>query len=397
MTRSDSPITLQGAEAEFSANAVSRTVPQTSNKPVDIRKPDRLNALTGLRSFAAINIVLFHFSNPQWFGILAPVVNAGYASVSFFILLSGYVLAYNYAARARAGQLDSVRFWKARFTRLYPIYFLSLLLAWRIVPEEYHAHTPTMFWTGMALSPLLLQGWIPQIATFLNTPAWTMSAESFYYMLFPWMARWKRPDRPKPILARMAVIWALGLIPGVLYVIYNPDGIPHPDRYSYGPWLQALKFTPLPHLMSFVFGVMLAGLDELIPRKARMRLLIGAAGFVVTFLILWSASYIPYALIHDGFLMPWFGCIVLGLAGDNPLARVFALRPLVFVGEASYCLYLLHFNFWNLIHDTHVLNRLHLAQFDPWISYGILVGLALLALHFVEKPAQRKLRSWMNA
>ena len=64
-----------------------------------------------------------------------------------------------------------------------------------MVPVEWAAHTHGMFWTGMVLSPLLLQGWIPQIATFLNTPAWTMSAESFYYVLFPWMARWKAPAR----------------------------------------------------------------------------------------------------------------------------------------------------------------------------------------------------------
>ena len=99
-------------------------------------KPAPLKALTGLRCFAAINIVLFHFSNPHWFGCLAPVVNAGYASVSYFILLSGFVLAYNYSARARAGELDTIRFWKARFTRLYPIYLLSLLLAWRMLPQE---------------------------------------------------------------------------------------------------------------------------------------------------------------------------------------------------------------------------------------------------------------------
>ncbi len=99
-------------------------------------KPARLNALTGLRSFAAVNIVLFHFSNPQWFGWLAPVVNAGYASVSFFILLSGFVLGYNYNARARAGKLDRTRFYEARFTRLYPIYLLSLLMAWRMIPME---------------------------------------------------------------------------------------------------------------------------------------------------------------------------------------------------------------------------------------------------------------------
>ena len=361
-----------------------------------MRKPDRLNALTGLRTFAAVNIVFFHFSNPQWFGIFAPVVNAGFASVSYFILLSGYVLAYNYGSRARAGQLDTWRFYKARFTRLYPIYLLSLILAWRMIPVEYGAHTHAMFWTGMLLAPLLLQGWIPETATFLNTPAWTMSAESFYYLLFPWLARWKQPGRVRPILRRLAGIWMLGLISGTLYILFNPDGIAHPDRFSSGPWLQALKFTPLPHLASFVFGVLLAELDELIPRPGLLRLFLGISGFAGTFFLLSLGPRVPYAIVHDGLLMPLFGCIILGLAGDNPLARALGIRPLVFVGEASYALYLLHFNFWNLIHDTHVLNRLHVAQFDPWISYVILIVMALLALYLVEKPAQRQLRKWMK-
>jgi len=94
--------------------------------------------------------------------------------------------------------------------------------------------------------------------------------------------------------------------------------------------------------------------------------------------------------------MPLFGCMILGLAGENPLAWFFGLPPLVFVGEASYCLYLLHFNLWNLIHDSHVLDRLGVSRFDPWISYAVLIGLALLALHLVEKPAQRQLRQWMG-
>ena len=78
------------------------------------------------------------------------------------------------------------------------------------------------------------------------------------------------------------------------------------------------------------------------------------------------------------------------------MAALLGMRPLVFVGEASYCLYLLHFNFWNLIHDTHVLNWAGLSRLDPWISYVILIGLALVALHVVEKPAQRRLRRWMD-
>jgi peptidoglycan/LPS O-acetylase OafA/YrhL len=363
---------------------------------VDKRKPARLNGLTGLRTFAAINIVFFHFSNPHWFGPLAPVVNAGYASVSFFILLSGFVLAYNYAGRARDGALDKGRFWEARFTRLYPIYLLSLLLSWRVVPTEYAAHSQPMFWTGIVLSPLLLQGWIPSIATFLNTPAWTMSAESAYYVAFPWLAKGKRPDRVGPYLGKMSVVWVLGMVPGLLYIALNPDGIAHLDRWSWGPWLQVLKFTPLPHLASFVFGVMLANLDELVPRSGNLRLMLGVGGFAVTFGVLSLGPLVPYAIMHDGLLMPLFGCIILGLAGKNPLTTLLGMRPLVFVGEASYCLYLLHFNLWNLIHDSHVLDWAGLSRFDPWISYLLLIGMALLALHLVEKPAQKQLRKWLG-
>jgi peptidoglycan/LPS O-acetylase OafA/YrhL len=364
---------------------------------VETRKPARLNALTGLRCFAAINIVFFHFSNPKWFGLLAPVVNAGYASVSFFILLSGFVLAYNYAGKARAGELRAVRFWKARFTRLYPIYLLSLILSARTLPGEYGFHTHAMFWTGVALTPLLLQGWVPELATFWNTPAWTMSAEAFFYLLFPWLARWKRPAGLASQLLRMSWVWVLGMVPGALYLAFNPDGIPHPDRWSWGPWLQALKFTPLPHLASFTFGILLADLDEMVGRAGPLRLLLGLAGFAGIFGILELGPLVPYPIVHDGLLMPLFGCIVLGLSGHNLLASFFSLRPLVFVGEASFALYLLHFNFWNLIHDTHVLNRLGMSRFDPWISYVLLIALALLALHLVEKPAQKQLREWMGA
>jgi peptidoglycan/LPS O-acetylase OafA/YrhL len=363
---------------------------------MEARKPARLDGLTGLRTFAAINIVFFHFSNPISFGWFAPVVNAGFASVSFFIMLSGFVLAYNYAGRARTGELNERRFWEARFTRLYPIYLLSLLLSWRMVPVEYVAHTHRMFWTGMALTPLLLQGWIPSIATFLNTPAWTMSAESAYYLAFPWLAKGKRPERAGPYLAKLAAVWVLGMIPGALYIALNPDGIAHLDRWSWGPWLQVLKYTPLPHLASFVFGVMLANLDELVGRTSRLRLILGVGGFAATFGILALGPRVPYAIVHDGLLMPLFGCIILGLAGNNTLAHAMGWRPLVFVGEASYCLYLLHFNLWNLIHDSHALDWAGLSRFDPWISYALLIGLSLLALYAVEKPAQRQLRKWMG-
>ncbi len=306
---------------------------------METRKPAPLKALTGLRCFAAINIVLFHFSNPQWFNfnfyfptpfmarsvhvplLLAPVVNAGFISVSYFILLSGFVLGYNYNERARNGELDRKRFWEARFTRIYPIYFLSLLLSVGTLGSEYRTHTHAMFWTGVVLTPLLLQGWIPAVATFLNTPAWTMSAEAFYYVIFPWLAGWKKPVRVGPYIAKLAGVWVLGLIPGALYIAFNPDGIAHPDRWSYGPWLWALKYTPYAHIFSFIFGVMLANLDAMIPRASHVRLGLGLIGFGGLYGILSLGPLVPYAIIHDGLLMPLFAFIILGLAGDNPLAH----------------------------------------------------------------------------
>jgi peptidoglycan/LPS O-acetylase OafA/YrhL len=360
-------------------------------------KPAPLKALTGLRCFAALNIVFFHFSNPQWFGFLAPVVNAGFISVSYFILLSGFVLGYNYNTRARAGELDRKRFWEARFTRIYPIYFLSLVLSVGQLPTEYATHTHAMFWAGVVLTPLLLQGWIPAIATFMNTPAWTMSAEAFYYLIFPWVGKWKKPERIGPHLAKMAGIWVLGVVPGALYMAFNPDGIPHPDRWSYGPWLWALKYTPYSHLPSFIFGVMLANLDQMMKRTGLLRLCLGIIGFGGIYAVLSLGPLVPYAVIHDGLLMPLFACLILGLAGENPLAAVLGIRPLVFVGEASYCLYLLHFNLWNLVHDSRLLVLTGLIRFDPWISYALLIALALFALYFIEKPAQRKLREWLHA
>jgi peptidoglycan/LPS O-acetylase OafA/YrhL len=360
-----------------------------------MRKPARLNALTGLRCFAALNIVFFHFSNPEWFGWFAPVVNAGYASVSFFILLSGFVLAYNYAGRSRTGELEKSRFWFARATRLYPVYLLSLVLGMQMLPVEHSAHTQHMFWAGVTLTPVLLQGWIPELATFWNTPAWTMSAEAFFILLFPWLASWKRPKRTSSLLVRMAAIWVVGMIPGLLYMLYKPDGIAHPDRWSWGPWLQALKFTPLPHMASFVFGILLADLDEMVGRAARLRLLLGVFGIAAILGILEQGPVVPYPILHDSLLMPLFGCVILGLAGHNPLSAFFGLRPLVFVGEASYCLYLMHFNLWNMIHNSHVLERLDLSRFDPWISYVLLIAIAVATLHLVEKPVQRWLRRRM--
>lgn len=360
-------------------------------KPVK-QKKERLPALSGLRILAAMNIVFFHFSNPKWFGPFAPIVAQGYTSVSFFLLMSGFILAYNYEDRARSGRLKAKNFWIARFSRLYPVYLLALIVSLGMLVDEWHARTHAQFALGVILTPLMLQGWSPSLSTFWNTPAWTMCTEAFFYIIFPVVILLRRPERLSRLLLWMAGLWAAGMVLPALYMYIRPDGIMHVTRYSNGFWLRALKFTPPPHVPSFMFGIALADVDRRIRRDARARLWMGLAGCAAVYVVLYFGDSMPFPMMHDGLLMPLFGLAILGLAGRNFLAKIFGFTPFAVAGQASYCLYILHFNLWLLIHRWHLWKDLNLARFDPWISYATLVLVAVLVMKFFEQPIQKYIR-----
>ena len=362
-------------------------------QPAAIAAPRRsqLPALTGVRCFAALNLVFFHFADPHSFGPLSPVVNGGYISVSFFLMLSGFILTYNYADRAQRGALTARSFWSARFSRLYPVYAFSLLLSVGMLAQEVHAHTRLDFGLGLILTPLLLQGWHPALSTFWNTPAWTMSTEAFFYLLFPWLITRRRPQQTRTMLLILVAVWLCSLVLPGLYMYLNPDGDLHPDRYSVGIWMRALKFMPLQHLFSFLFGMTLGFLNEKIRPESRKRLALGIFAFAALYLLLCVGDHLPYAMMHDGLLMPLFAGVVLCLAGRNWIASFFGLLPFIAIGEASYCLYLLHFNLWTLLHDSHFLEKSGLIVYDPWISYLLLIIAALLTKRLIERPG----RSWI--
>ncbi len=230
------------------------------------------------------------------------------------------------------------------------------------------------------------------LATFWNTPAWTMSTEAFFYILFPFVVRFKRPARLGWLLGLLALLWAAGMVSPALYTWLHPDGDLHPGRYSSGIWIRALKFTPLPHLPSFLFGVVLADLNQRIPVTARTRLALGLAGLAGLYAVLFFGEHLPYVFLHDGLLMPLFGAAILGLAGQNLMSSFFGFLPFVLVGEASYCLYLLHFNLWNIIHNSGWLEKTGLIQLDPWFSYLLLILASVMTLKWIERPGQQWIR-----
>ena len=131
--------------------------------PEQARKPP-LPALSGLRTILAVNIMFFHFTPPlpAW---LHPVVDNAYVFVGFFFLISGFILAYNYADRPR---LSLRSFYVARLSRVYPVYLLVLLLSLPFLRAEWLAHTRGDFYLGLLLTPFALQGWSPALADLLE-------------------------------------------------------------------------------------------------------------------------------------------------------------------------------------------------------------------------------------
>ena len=355
------------------------------------RKPP-LPALTGIRTLLALAIVLFHFTPPH-LGLLYPIIDNGYVFVGVFFLISGYVLTYNYADRAAT--LVKREFWLARFSRLYPVYLLVLILSFRMLQNEWYARSHFEFWQGLILAPLVLQGWSPSVATFWNTVAWTLSCEVVLYAAFPFLIRAPWPKKPLHLVFLLLGLWLLGLVPHSLYLLLNPDHIVGPvDRYSSSQLIRFLKYTPLPYACTFLIGVTLGKLQLALPIAPRQRLALTAVSLATVGLFFYTVVLrTPYLLMHGGLLTPLFAALVLGLSGPHLLSSLFSWRPLLLIGESSYCLYLIHFNVYQLLHIYQIPQRLHLAAFDPWLSYAILVLLALLIYHFVETPARKAILS----
>ena len=356
-------------------------------RPVQARKPP-LPALTGIRTLLAIFIILFHFTPPH-LGLLYPFIDNGYVFVGVFFLISGYILTYNYADRGKT--LSKREFWLARFSRLYPVYLFVLLLSISMVRDEWHARPHAEFWQGIILTPLVLQGWSPSVATFWNTVAWTLTSECVLYLAFPWLIRLPWPKKPRQLIFLLLTLWVIGLMPHSLYLYLNPDHIVGPvDRYSSSQLIRFLKYTPLPYACTFLTGVTLGKLQHALILTPRQRLILSAISLVFVGLFFYTlVGRTPYLLVHGGLMTPLFAALVLGLSGPHPISAFFSWRPLLLIGESSYCLYLLHFNVFQLLHTYRVLDRLHLAALDPWLSYVILILVALGVFHFVEIPARK--------
>src|SRR4051794_6990365 len=163
--------------------------------------PPRVPALTGLRWWAALLVFAYHVHlfMPGWYP--ARVFDIGLTGVSFFFVLSGFVLAWSHRP-------DTPRaFLQRRFARVWPAHAVTWLVALPLLPLLDEQFRPG----GAAANLLLVQGWLPGSgALHMTPPSWSLSCEAAFYLAFPLLvrlfARW--PSRIRIAVAAAGVVGA---------------------------------------------------------------------------------------------------------------------------------------------------------------------------------------------
>jgi peptidoglycan/LPS O-acetylase OafA/YrhL len=364
------------------------------------RRP-QLRALTGVRFLAAAHVVVFHCVD--WPGFASPIARGlagtGYVAVSLFFVLSGFILTYTYFGEgARTPPLREL--YAGRFARIYPVYAVGLTLAAPFFAAKYVREGRIgELAVATLLVASLLQAWTPRFALAWNAPSWSLSAEAFFYALFPFLAPPLVRCRRGTAITMALVAWLATLGGAGLYLAFAPDGIASPTYQSDAFVLDGLRYAPPFRALDFVVGIVLGRLylDEAIrPRVARWASPMATFAAVALIAVLAVAEHIPYVFLHSGLLTPLFAALIFGLAyGDGALARALARPAMVALGEASYALYVLHVPVLILVRKaaTAALGPAFAASSAfTAVFFAIVVAASIACYQLVEVPARAKLR-----
>jgi peptidoglycan/LPS O-acetylase OafA/YrhL len=302
--------------------------------------------------------------------VMRRVFGQGAVGVSFFFILSGFVLAWS----ARAGDTPR-RFWQRRFAKVYPNHFVTWVPALAVAILAGTTITVPIVFTNL----FLVHAWVPDIKVFygMNSVSWSLACEAFFYLLFPLVFAGLRrlPERAlwPSTTATMAVIW---LIPVAVRIL--PD-----DMHYWAIWV-----FPVARLPEFVLGILLARVV-----RAGLWPNVGTAPFVVLAIGGYIASaWLPFGFrIVAGTAIP-LALLIAAVAVADLKGRPFPLRArwAVWLGEVSYAFYLLHLLGLRLVarvagadHSIAVevalvLVTLGAAVFGSWLLYI-----------WVERPGMR--------
>lgn len=353
----------------------------------------RLDSLTGLRWWAAFMVYLFHMRVfAPLPGPITSVFDQGYLGVTFFFVLSGFVLTWS----LRPGLPVSTFYWR-RFARIWPATMAALLFA---IPVFYYLgfgqSTP-----GFELKPVdagilllsvaMLQGWWANPVIFFsgNPAAWTLTFEAFFYALHPWVSK---------CLARCSVRGSLLLAGGVLVWMfcYRAGVLISPES-----WL-ALVPGPVVRLPEFLLGMALAWALRS-GWRPRLHPVVGVGVIVMVVITIvvsvsWPSAWM-FAYFNNELFTAAVGLAIVSLAVHRLLGRPsFLETPIqVKLGEWSFAFY--------LVHATVIYLALRIFGFQEpsWRNLLWMVGILAVdivlawVLHtFIERPAERRMRRWKD-
>ncbi len=350
-----------------------------------------IRQLTGLRGLAALDVMMGHYNQEQ-----VPFLHwleFQNAAVDIFFCLSGFTLCLVYGA-GLGPRLDLRNYAAARIARIYPLYVAVLLVAlWYSVRwdlNSYHTYKLSGLVRDGVRQLLLVNAW-PLVGngTFWVDPLWSISAEAFCYaaVFLPAYAlsRHMRHWSPRLLAALMLLLpaFAYGFFVRYFDSRVNGHGYPPPSsQLAY--WVAVVRAVAmfgsgwLAYLLWLQRGVLARGAG-LMTDAACVLFLAALAGQA------WTVVNVQMVVL----LAP---VIVLGLMDDRSVAaRVFAWRPVHFLGVISYSLYLLHWpvvlillHRWPELRHTQVTRIL--------VPMLVTTAASVLSFYAFELPARRVLR-----
>jgi peptidoglycan/LPS O-acetylase OafA/YrhL len=312
-----------------------------------------LTPLTSLRFFAAFVVVLCHVrytheqQYPHWFWNFS---KNGFVGVNLFFILSGFVIAYNYGEKFLERTTTFGKFMLARFARIWPAFVTALILAFPI----YVLKDPATIHKLPLLIPvhlLLIHNWFPNLGAAWLSPSWTIGTEWGFYLMFPLFAAAIFRLREKGLWTLLIIAALLTFVAPVIYhsgILANASAKAIGDDASdVDFWGRVLRWYSIFRLPEFLVGVAVCRIFMLqtpSQKEAFTRWMgpvalisLGFIGYVMI------ADNLPMMFINQAVLTLPFAAVIWYLAYDRGLvAKWMAIRPLVFLGEASYSLYLIH-------------------------------------------------------
>jgi len=356
-----------------------------------------LAPLTGIRFYAALLVYLYHVLIIPGMEALAGgrwIFNAGDVGVSFFFVLSGFILTYNYADVFRNGLslANYRRFVWDRFTKIYPVHLAALLM---VLPLAILSPNLPLDRRALPFHLLLLQCFWPSATpafyAHLNVPSWSISCEWFFYLLAPMAMFFAMGNRRFWVPVLVVVAYACG---GWFLWAEQTDS----DRLYFVSWFAPSRFV------EFLVGVFLGRLFLTAPR-VKVTTAAGFAQATGIALIVAGAMYRPHAgwpFLGGLLYVPGSALLLLGLAYGrgffvNHLSQLWLTR----LGTASFSFYLIHAPMLRTAKGACI----YLGwEVHSWAAFwAVAVGLfvvvqaaAFVVCYRYEIPLQKRLRSLLR-